>query len=123
VVARARFEWIVSPIAGMGPHVTKAMVSLYPAVLAALEAAGAITRAEAQANHPWNNITGDAERGLSVDVSGDGAVASLTLYHTVYYGVYLELRWGGRYAVIMPTLQAQYGPIMDAVRAALATIW
>jgi hypothetical protein len=41
----------------------------------------------------------------------------------MYYGIYLELRWGGRYAIIMPTLQANYGNIMTAVRDALGRIW
>lgn len=123
MVARTNFQWIVPPVAEMGAHVTKAMLTLFPAVLAALEAAGVVTQQQAQANAPWNDITGAARAGLSIDVSGNGAVATLTLYHTVYYGIYLELRWGGRYAIIMPTLQAQYGPIMDAVRAALGTIW
>jgi len=92
-------------------------------VLAAMRVVGVTIHQEAQANAPWNDITGFARAGLSINVSRDGALITLTLYHTMYYGIYLELRWGGRYAIIMPTLQANYGNIMTAVRDALGRIW
>jgi hypothetical protein len=34
---------------------------------------------------------------------------TLTLQHTVEYGIWLEIRWGGRYAIIVPTIE-QLGP-------------
>lgn len=107
----------------MGPKVSRAIVLLPRMVLNEMRGAGVAIHADAQANAPWNDITGFARAGLSINVSREGAIITLTLYHTMYYGIYLELRWGGRYAIIMPTLQAHYGNIMDAMRTALGRIW
>ena len=94
-----------------------------PMVIEAMREVGVFIHQEAQANAPWNDITGYAREGLSINVTASGLVAILTLYHTMYYGVYLELRWGGRYAIIMPTLEANYANIMTVVREALGRIW
>lgn len=59
----------------------------------------------AKANAPWEDRTGDARRGLDVAVDGDGDSIFLQLYHTVDYGLWLEVIQGGSYAIIMPTLQ------------------
>jgi hypothetical protein len=59
----------------------------------------------AQANAPWEDITGDARSGLDVDVSMEGAVIVWEMSHSVDYGLYLETRWNGKFAIIMPTLE------------------
>lgn len=55
----------------------------------------------AKANHRWTNRTGDAERGITgtADWESDTRVA-MTLSHTVDYGVYLELAFQKRYAIL-----------------------
>lgn len=53
----------------------------------------------------WGDRTGDARAGLDTDVSQEGEVIVWTLFHTVEYGIWLEVRWNGKYAVIMPTLE------------------
>lgn len=66
----------------------------------------------AQTNAPWEDRTGDAREGLNTDVEGGGfGTRSLVLYHTVDYGIWLEVRWSGQYAIIVPTLEAM-GPEM-----------
>lgn len=59
----------------------------------------------AKANARWADRTGDAREGLDVDVSWDGNVIVWEMFHTVDYGLYLETRWNGKYAIIMPTLE------------------
>lgn len=59
----------------------------------------------ARANAPWNDITGDARSGLDVDVRQEGEVIVLEMSHSVDYGLYLETRWNGKLAIIMPTLE------------------
>lgn len=60
----------------------------------------------AQSNAPWDDRTGAARAGLSSDVEiGRGQDLVVSLFHTVDYGVWLEVRWGGRYAIIMPTVE------------------
>jgi hypothetical protein len=62
----------------------------------------------AQANHPWQNRTGNAEGGLQSQVIKQGHDQwTILLGHgaDIHYGLWLEVRWGGKYAIILPTLQ------------------
>jgi hypothetical protein len=59
----------------------------------------------AQANAPWADRTGDARRGLDVAVQQDPEAIIIQLYHTVDYGLWLEVIQSGRFAIIMPTLE------------------
>jgi hypothetical protein len=77
---------------------------------------------EAQSGAPWNDVSGAARQGLRGTATVGAAEAVIHLMHSVHYGVYLEL---GTYKmaprpIIMPTLQANYSPVMAAVRALLA---
>lgn len=66
-----------------------------------------------QANAPWEDQTGDAREGLSGAVESVGSMESLILYHTVDYGIWLEIRWGGRYAIVIPTLESMGPELMN----------
>jgi hypothetical protein len=59
----------------------------------------------ARDNAPWADRTGDARNGLDVDVRMEGDVIVWEMSHGVDYGLYLETRWNGKYAIIMPTLE------------------
>lgn len=59
----------------------------------------------AKKNAPWTDRTGNARSGLHASASAEDNVFSLLLAHSVYYGLFLETRWNGKYAIIMPTLQ------------------
>ena len=63
--------------------------------------------AYARSNAPWEDRTGDARGGLTgqVDTSAETGTLSVNLFHTVDYGVWLEIRWGGKYAIIIPTME------------------
>lgn len=63
----------------------------------------------AQANATWEDRTGDARRGLKAQGEQRLVRYTITLYHTVDYGIWLEVRWSGKYAIILPTIQAM-GP-------------
>ena len=63
----------------------------------------------AQNNAPWQDQTGDARSGLETAVLVENGSLSIDLYHTVDYGIWLEIRWGGKYAIIIPTVE-QLGP-------------
>jgi hypothetical protein len=63
----------------------------------------------ARDNAPWEDQSGDARRGLEASVVADDDEMSITLQHTVDYGIWLEIRWGGRYAIIIPSME-QIGP-------------
>lgn len=55
---------------------------------------------------PWTDQTGNARNGLKAQTIVEADSVSIVLFHQVPYGPYLELRWSGRYAVIMPTVEA-----------------
>jgi hypothetical protein len=59
----------------------------------------------AKENAPWEDRTGDARDGLDVDVRWESHEIVWEMFHTVDYGIYLETRWNGKFAIIMPTLE------------------
>lgn len=77
----------------------------------------------ARSHAPWEDRTGDARAGLSSLVEfGRGQNLVVSLFHTVEYGIWLEVRWSGRYAIIIPTvdrkgrdLLAKMKGIMDRI--------
>jgi hypothetical protein len=71
-----------------------------------------IVESYAKDNAPWIDRTGNARQGLTGSVQDiSQTVVHLYLSHKMDYGVYLELKHSGRYAIILPTLEAHYGEI------------
>lgn len=70
----------------------------------------------AKRNAPWSDITGAARNGLGVEVDSDEGNVWLQLYHTVEYGLWLEVIEDGKWATIMPTLE---GFAKDLIEAAV----
>lgn len=59
---------------------------------------------------PWTDRTGNARNGLSSEVGWvPKSSHTIRLFHRVTYGIFLETRWAGRYAIILPTIQ-RFGP-------------
>jgi len=59
----------------------------------------------ARENAPWTDRTGNARNGLFVVHEKEPMVIHrLITYHTMSYGLWLEVRWSGRYAIIGPTM-------------------
>lgn len=73
----------------------------------------------AKSNAPWEDRTGDARRGLDVGVEADGAMLYMQLFHTVDYGLWLEIIQSGSFAIIMPTLQNYSLPLLEQMQLAL----
>lgn len=72
--------------------------------------------AAAKQNAKWTDRTTNARNGLisRAGTSGKNRVY-LVLAHQVPYGIYLETRWSGKYAIVMPTLNT-FGPkIMNTI--------
>ena len=64
-----------------------------------------------KANAKWRDQTGNARNGLggSAKISSDSV--AVVFYHSVPYGIWLEVRWDGRYAIIMPAVE-RFAPRM-----------
>jgi hypothetical protein len=124
------FQWIVSPeviAKGLDDYGEKALVALQ----AVANYWGQSIQDEARQSAVWEDRTGNARGGLFFAVDGFGlnpitgevtpeaksemsdvTVESgskdtliITLGHTVFYGKFLELSNGGRYAIIMSTIE------------------
>lgn len=55
---------------------------------------------------PWNDITTNARNGLFAKASSPdhGKTFELIVAGSVFYQIFLEARFSGRYAIIMPTV-------------------
>ncbi|MFZ2488261.1 MAG: hypothetical protein WAZ19_09070 [Anaerolineae bacterium] len=70
----------------------------------------------ARQNRPWQDRTGNARQGLDFyPVQTDKGI---TIYLTTQmeYGVQLEVRRGGRYSIIMPTMTAKSPELASALK-------
>jgi hypothetical protein len=57
-----------------------------------------------RSNARWTDRTGNARQGLSGAVFDSDDEIALVFFHRVTYGIWLEIRWSGRYAIIGPTM-------------------
>lgn len=80
------------------------------AVQAVAEFVGTKMQNESRRNAPWTDRTGNARSGLFSTVTREAAKAVVIIYlshgHTIEYGKFLELAHGQRYAIVMPTIEA-----------------
>lgn len=126
----ARIDWITPPsklIENIRQYGEKAKTAVYAIALYN----GVEMQNDARQNAVWVDRTGNARSGLffavdgfgqktiigevgpdakqlktdSVQISGNKDLLVIALGHTVWYGMWLELGNGGRYAVVMSTVQ------------------
>jgi hypothetical protein len=76
---------------------------------------------EARRNARWEDRTGNARSGLyALCEEAAGDFVTIYLSHTMYYGVFLELCNGGKYAIILPTIQRNLPEIERQLKRLLA---
>lgn len=75
------------------------------------------TRAVAYAkqNAPWTDRTSNARNGLYARAERDRPVYRIVIGHSVDYGIWLEVRWSGRYQIIRPTVDHEGPELMRTV--------
>lgn len=79
-----------------------------------------VAESHMRTNAPWNDRTGNARGGLRAIHESQSRVShSLILFHTMPYGVFLEVRWSGRYAIIAPSVK-ELGP--DLMKRVVASV-
>ena len=71
---------------------------------------------EAKANKPWVNRTGNAVNSIQGDFDWQGDNAVITLSGNVDYFVYLELGYGKRYSILVPTIQENASEILKGYK-------
>lgn len=102
------FVWVIPPTR-MAQNVTAYGDKVQVAIRALAEFIATKLQNEARQNAPWTDRTGNARSGL-FGVVDDAAKDLVTIYlshgHTIFYGMFLELSNGGKYAIIEPTIEA-----------------
>ena len=73
-----------------------------------------------KANHVWKNITGEAERKLTVITVQEGKKIVQYYVQGAPHGVFLELANSGRFAILAKTIQIHSPRIMSDLRKALS---
>jgi hypothetical protein len=72
----------------------------------------------------WTDRTSNARNGLfAKPVSEKGKRYAIVLAHTVNYGIWLEIRHAGRYAIILPTTRTMSPVVMTAASRLFAMIF
>jgi hypothetical protein len=75
--------------------------------------------AYAKANAPWTDRTGNARQGLTARAFKTATAVTIVLFGTASYQIWLEVANAGRFAIILKTLEAHYGPYMRAIEGLL----
>lgn len=91
---------------GIGPVLGYLVASTAHRVAEAMMEGKETVESYAKMNAPWEDQTGNARNGLTASVFEEGGEIVLELAHTVDYGYWLEVIQDGRFAIIMPTLEA-----------------
>lgn len=100
---RGRVRWYYDTLT---PRAALFVVAMGEAVEELLENLANEVEAYAKEHAPWQDQSGDAREGLTAEAVSEGLLTkAIYLYHTVDYGIWLEIRWSGQYAIIIPTLE------------------
>lgn len=73
-------------------------------------------QADMKINAPWTDRTSAARNGLFTVVEKDGSTYRIIFSHSVSYGIWLEVKFSGRDAIIIPTIQASGVDLMSDIR-------
>lgn len=105
---RAGINWVSDTLT---PGLQMFSVVMEEAIEEIMEQAAQEVEDYAKSNAPWSDRTGDARDGLTADFASDGNLMVISLYHTVEYGIWLEVAHSGNWAIILPTIE-HMGPIV-----------
>lgn len=71
---------------------------------------------------PWTDRTGAARTGLHALSSSSGSSYSIVMAHSVAYGIWLEVKFSGRDAIIMPTVRKVGDEVMVSLQGLMGRI-
>lgn len=77
----------------------------------------------ARTNAPWTDRTTNARNGLFATAQRDAPVYRIIIGHSVPYGVWLEVRWAGRYQILRPTVDHEGPELMKTVSTMFARMF
>lgn len=91
------------------PHLARLAVEAEAGLVAITHEFAGRVEEHAQSNAPWEDRTGNARDGLHAWAENGVFRHIIWLAHSVSYGIWLEVRWSGRFAIIVPTIEVM-GP-------------
>jgi hypothetical protein len=101
------------------PALERFDASVHEAIRRTLEYWAARAVSQMRQNARWTDQTSNARNGLATRVFVGQDEAALVLFHTMPYGIWLEVRWSGRYAIIGPTLNDIAPKVLQMVGQAI----
>ncbi len=104
---RLQVKWVTPP-----SYLAAAVRQYGDKVFVAVHAVASRIATEAQnemrSNAPWTDRTGNARSALfsiAEQAAKDMVILYLSHGTAIYYGVFLETKYAGKYAIIVPTMQ------------------
>lgn len=91
-------------------------------VMSVLEYKAPQVEAHMKVNAPWTDQTGNARQGLAAQAFDEGDNMGIVLYHQVPYGIWLEVKNSGQYAIIDPTLEVMGPEVMRSLERIMESI-
>lgn len=98
------------------PGIERLDPQLHSAISAVVEFHSDFAMSHMRRNAPWTDRTTNARNGLFAQAFTSDDRYVIVLYHTMPYGVWLEVRWSGRYAIILPTVESVGPKLMVGLR-------
>jgi hypothetical protein len=103
MASRAGFTWTDE---SLFRNVKTLPVKLQRGITAAVEYQASKSESVMRANAPWHDQTGAARSGLHTETKHTAKSHTIIFAHSVPYGIWLEVRFSGRYAIIMPSVES-----------------
>lgn len=110
------FKWIVAPTDVFPQMAAKYTQAIFQSGRRIAHEQAAEMQAYARSNAKWQDRTGAARAGLTATVEETGPIGTIVLSHGVSYGIWLEIRFGGRDAIIAPTIDLFGGKVMRSLQ-------
>lgn len=93
------------------------------AVMAVLEYKAPQVEAYMKQNAPWQDQTGNARQGLRAEAYDlGGTTKGIILYGQVPYQIWLEVKYSGKYAIILPTIEVEGPMVMESLQGILGKV-
>lgn len=102
-----------------GPQGAKMVLQMQASIAAATMGFAQEVENYAKEHASWDDRTGDARAGLTAKGEQRLTKYTIHLYHTVDYGIWLEIRWDGKYAIILPTIEHMGHELMGRLNMAM----
>lgn len=118
-MAKTQVKWIKNEIT---PNLIKFPPKMHAALGTFMEYESGNVQDYMRANAPWTDRTGNARQGLFAKHEASLTSHKIVCYHTMPYGIWLEVAHDGQYRIIVPTIQSEGKRVMNGIRKLMAAL-